>query len=133
MQDGVNLFVSVPLTHPAGGWHELLWALVSHQHFSRLPRRFFAGSLRYLYATTPIFAFRCSVVWQIAHLAVVIFLLCRISVFIYLGFIFCFCLWEDTAYEDSLDFPERLMQNGCSSSAWQMEIRNSKNTSRDVE
>lgn len=78
MQDGVNLFVSVLLTHPAGGWHELLWALVSHQHFSCLPHRFFAGSLRYSYTTTPIFVFRCSIVWQIAHLAVLIFLLCRI-------------------------------------------------------
>lgn len=37
--------------------------------------------------------------------------------FICLLFIFCFCLWEEAAFQDSLDFPEMLMQNGSSSSA----------------
>lgn len=45
MQDGVSPFVSVLLTHPASGWHELVQALVSYWHFSCLPHRFFDGSL----------------------------------------------------------------------------------------
>ena len=45
MQDRVSLFVSVLLTDPASGWHELVRALVSYWHFSCLPRRFFDGSL----------------------------------------------------------------------------------------
>lgn len=44
MQDGVCHFVAVLVTHAAGGWHELVLALVSYQRFSCLPLRFFDGS-----------------------------------------------------------------------------------------
>lgn len=44
MQDDVSPFVSVLLTNPASGWHQLVCAFVSYWHFLCLLYRFLAGS-----------------------------------------------------------------------------------------
>lgn len=77
MQGDASPFVSVLLTHPAGGWHQLVGAPVSSWHFLRLPRRFLTMSLRHSCARTQKRTFVCSILWQMPHLSVLIVLLCR--------------------------------------------------------